>query len=183
MPTFKTPQYDTMLFSEVYDNPTTFINDYKTIGLPITISDTSAKTLYLLLYGRYGNNPIANQDVNQWKIKLFSVIFQCGPTWEKRLEIQTKLRNLTDDELMRGSKDIYNNALNPDTAPGTASLEELLYINSQSTTNRKKSYLEAYAGLMALLEKDVTEEFLDKFRYLFALMVRPEKPLLYYDED
>lgn len=80
MPTFKTPQYDTMLFSEVYDNPTTFINDYKTIGLPITISDTSAKTLYLLLYGRYGNNPIANQDVNQWKIKLFSVIFQYGPT-------------------------------------------------------------------------------------------------------
>lgn len=60
-----TPQYNTVLFSEVWDSIDEFIEDYKTIGLPVTISETSAKTLYLLLYGRYGNNPIANQDVNQ----------------------------------------------------------------------------------------------------------------------
>lgn len=60
-----TPQYNTILFSEVWDNIDEFVEDYKSIGLPTTISETSAKTLYLLLYGRYGNNPIANQDVNQ----------------------------------------------------------------------------------------------------------------------
>lgn len=111
------------------------------------------------------------------------MVFQCGPTWEKRLEIQEKLRKLDDDKLLRGGKAVYNTAVNPDTTPGTASLEELLYINNQSTTNHKKSYLDAYAGLMALLEKDVTEEFIDKFRYLFSLMVRPEHPTLYYEED
>lgn len=75
-----TPQYNTLLFSEVYSDPQSFKNDYKEIGLPITISDTSINTLFLLLYGRYGNNPIANQDINQWKIKLFSTIFQYGPS-------------------------------------------------------------------------------------------------------
>lgn len=60
-----TPQYNTILFSEVWDSIDEFVEDYKTIGLPVTISETSARTLYLLLYGRYGNNPIANQDVNQ----------------------------------------------------------------------------------------------------------------------
>lgn len=60
-----TPQYNTILFSEVWDSIDEFVEDYKNIGLPVTISETSARTLYLLLYGRYGNNPIANQDVNQ----------------------------------------------------------------------------------------------------------------------
>lgn len=111
------------------------------------------------------------------------MVFQYGPTWEKRLDIQEKLRNLDEDKLLRGSKAIHNTAANPDTVPGTASLEEILYINNQSTTNHKKSYIDAYAGLMALLEKDVTEEFIDKFRYLFSLMVRPEHPILFYTED
>ena len=106
------PQYDTKLFTEVFDDAGTFVYYYKNIGIPTTISDTSAFTLYYLLYARYGNSPIANYDVEQWKYKIFSVVFQYGPTWEKRLEIQKTLRemqlsDLTDDgalaELFTGS--------------------------------------------------------------------------------
>jgi hypothetical protein len=78
---------------------------------------------------------------------MFSVIFQYGPTWQKRLDIQAKIRGLTDSDILIGSKAIYNTALNPSTAPSTGSLEELTYINSQNTTNYKKSKLEAYAQL------------------------------------
>lgn len=178
-----TPQYNTLLFTEVYDNVEDFLNDYKNIGLPTTISDTSATTLFWLLYGRYGNNPIANRDINQWKVKVFSVIFQYGPTWEKKLQIQTRLRSLTEEEIIRGNKVVQNNALNPDTAPGTAALDELLYINNQTATNSKRSFLEGYAALATLLEDDVSEAFLSHFKPLFSMLVRPEHPILYYEED
>ena len=120
------PQYSTVLFTDIYDNVDDFIADYKNEssdfvnGIPNLISDTSAETLFYLLYGRYGNNPIANRDINQFKYKLFSVIFQYGPTWEKRLEVQAALRQLSLDDIRLGSKAIYNQALNPSTEPSTA---------------------------------------------------------------
>lgn len=177
------PQYSTVLFTDIWDNVTDFKDDYTDNGIPVTISLASATTLYYLLYARYGNNPIANRDVTQFKYKMFSVIFQYGPTWEKELDIQSKLRGLTDEEIRLGSKAIYNQALNPQTEPSTATLEELTYINQQNTTNYKKSPLEGYAILMDLLKKDVTEEFLKRFNICFKKFVSSERPLIYVTED
>lgn len=183
------PQYSTVLFTDIYDNVDDFIADYKNEssdfvnGIPNLISDTSAQTLFYLLYGRYGNNPIANRDINQFKYKLFSVIFQYGPTWEKRLEVQANLRQLTLDDIRLGSKAIYNQALNPSTEPSTASLEELTFINQQNTTNYKKSPLEGYAILLDLLNTDVTEEFIKKFNVCFKKFVSAERPLIYVTEE
>lgn len=183
------PQYSTVLFTDIYDNVDDFIADYKNEssdfvnGIPNLIADTSAETLFYLLYGRYGNNPIANRDINQFKYKLFSVIFQYGPTWEKRLEVQAALRQLTLDDIRLGSKAIYNQALNPSTEPSTASLEELTFINQQNTTNYKKSPLEGYAILLDLLNTDVTEEFIKKFNVCFKKFVSAERPLIYVTEE
>ena len=177
------PQYSTMLFTDVWDEATDFVEDYTHAGIPTTISTTNATTLYYLLYARYGNNPIANRDTNQFKYKILSIIFQYGPTWEKKLDIQTKLRDITDDDLLKGSKAIYNAALNPSTTPTTSSLEELTYINSQNTTNYKKSKMDAYSQLLELLETDVTGEFINKFKICFKQFVAPEKPLLYVSEE
>lgn len=80
------PQYSTVLFCDIYSDVDEFIADYKNTstdfenGIPPMISDTNATTLFYLLYGRYGNNPIANRDITQFKYKLFSVIYQYGPT-------------------------------------------------------------------------------------------------------
>ena len=177
------PQYSTVLFSDVWDNVNDFLSDYADVGIPTTISTQSATTLFYLLYGRFGNNPIANNDITQWKYKMFSVIFQYGPSWEKRLDIQSKLRNLSEDEIMKGAKAIYNTALNDSTAPSTASLEELNYINSQNTTNYKKSKMDAYTQLWNLIETDVTEEFLSQFKKCFKVFVSNEKPIIYVDEE
>lgn len=176
------PQYNTVLFSNVWDNAEDFVEDYKTIGIPTIISDESANTLFYLLYARYANNPIANNDLHQWKMKMFSVIFQYGPTWEKRLEIQDKLRGIPEEELLRGSKAIHNHAFNPSSAPSTASIEELDYINDQNTSHYKKSQMDAYMQLWELLRVDVTEVFLTEFKKCFKIFVDPELPLLYITE-
>ena len=94
------PQYDTKLMTEVWSQVSEFLTDYQNIGIPTTISTANATTLYYLLYARYGNTPIANYDENQWKYKIFSIIFQYGPTWEKRLDIQNTLRGLQISDLL-----------------------------------------------------------------------------------
>ena len=94
------PQYDTELFTEVWGDVKGFLYDYQHVGIPATISTVNATTLYYLLYAKYGNTPIANYDQTQWKYKMFSIIFQYGPTWEKRLSIQTTLRGLNISDLV-----------------------------------------------------------------------------------
>ena len=175
------PQYSTILFTDVWNSYQDFLEDFN--DSPFAGSITKTEILFYLLYARYGNNPIANRDTHQFKFKIFSVIYQYGPTWEKRLAIQEDLRGLSGDDLLKGAKAIYNTALNPSTAPSTGSLDDLTYINSQNTTNYKKSKMDAYAQLWALLETDVTEDFLAKFKKCFKVFVAPEKPLLFVTEE
>ena len=125
------PQYSTMLFTDVWDDVTDFKTDFAaspfngaisaTEGTPsesnpIVPHDNVSRTFYLL-YAKYGNNPIANRDINQFKMKVFGLIFQYGPTWEKRLEVQERLRGISDGDLLKGSKAIYNTAMNPSPSP------------------------------------------------------------------
>ena len=106
-----------------------------------------------------------------------------GPTWEKRLDIQKAIRDLTLDDIRLGSKAIYNQAMNPSTEPSTSTLEEITYINQQNTTNYKKSPLDGYSMLLELLDTDVTKEFVDKFKICFKTFVSPERPIIYVSED
>ena len=169
-------------FTDVYQSVEDFLADYKDCGIPTTISDNSAQTLFYLLYGSYGNDIVASSDINRFKYKLFSIVFQYAPTWEKQLEIQTKLRGLTEADIRLGSRQIYNTAQNPSTEPSTDTTDELQYINNQNVTKNQRGVLEGYATLLSLLRTDVTQEFLNRFRKLFLTIVQPEEPLLYITE-
>ena len=173
------PQYNTILFTNVYNNVDDFLNDYKNNGIPALLTDSSIQTLFYLLYARYGNNPIANQDVNQFKYKLFSIIYQYGPTWEKRLEIQAELRGLTLDQAAEGARQIYNHAYNPETAPSTQDTEELNFVNDQNVSKSKKAPVQAAMELWDMLRVDVSETFLKEFRKLFLKVVRPQRTYIY----
>ena len=153
--TFVKPMYDTNLFCEIWDSSDKFLADYNNTGteftnqVPPTISQENALMTYLLLFSRYGNNPIANYDVNQFKNKIFTIIWQYGPAWEKRLSMQEDIRNLTLQEITQGTKTdwssegtqsqnnsgtdttINNHAYNPSTAPTTQTTNELDYIDQQ----------------------------------------------------
>lgn len=163
----------TKKFTDIYDSAADFASDYSTINLGGITDSTLVTKLYYLLYAKYGNNFITNLDETQFKYKLFTVIFEYGPTWEKRLDIQNKLRTISDADLLIGAKAIYNHAFNPSTEPSTQSLTELTYINDQNTTNYQKSKMDAYTQLWNILATDVTEEFLYKFSYLFKKAIAP----------
>ena len=171
--------FRTRTFADIYTTFEDFNKDYTSNGIPSSLSAVNLKTLYYLLYARYGNSNIASSDENQFKYKVFSTIFMYGPAWQKRLEIQKNLMDLDEEDIIKGTTAIHNNALNPSTAPSTQSLEELNYISSQNTTKYKKSKIEGYATLYALIETDVTEEFIGKFKKLFITIVEPDLPLWY----
>lgn len=174
--------YRTRKFTDIYPDVTTFTNDYNNIGIPTTITSENISTLYYLLYAKHGNSHIANSDETQFKYKLFETVFSYGPTWEKRLDMQNELRTMSEDELIKGSKQIVNHSYNPSTAPSTSTLEELTTINEQNTNNYKKGKLDAYAFLWDLLATDVTTEFINKFDSLFLIIVEPQVPLWYVTE-
>lgn len=180
------PRYDTKLFTEVWDEASKFKTDFLASPFAGAISATNPDNitiLYYLLYAKYGNNPIANFDEEQFKYKVYSVIYSYGPAWEKRLDIQDKLRKLSEDDLRLGSKAIYNQALNPSEAPGTGTLDELGYINAQNTSNFKRGKLEGYSLLWDLLATDVTTEFVNKFNICFSKVVRPERINIFVTEE
>ena len=79
--------YRTRTFNDIYENIDKFSADfdfYSRIGLDLEFnSETTIDTLFYLLSGKYGNSRIASSDENQFKLKLFSYIFQFAPYWEK----------------------------------------------------------------------------------------------------
>ena len=171
--------YRTRKFADIWPSADAFIQDYQASAIPQKLKVADATTLYYLLYARYGNSSIANSDENQFKYKIFSTIYIGGATWAKKQEIQDKLRAMTEDEILAGTKAINNHAYNPQTAPTTDTVEELNYINEQNTTKYKKSKLDGYALLWAILNDGVTERFLREFRYHFLVVVEPQLPLWY----
>lgn len=176
--------YRTRTFKQIFSDSDTFAEEYGESGINFgdygASFDTNQLTLiYGLLYARYGNSNIASDDENQFKYKVFTTIFMYAPTWFKRLEVQKALRELSLDELQLGSKAIYNSAMNPSGQPTTDTVEELKYINQQNTTKYRKGKLDAYGMLLELLETDVTEKFIGKFKKLFITIVQPDYPLWY----
>ena len=175
--------YNTKTFTQIWEEVNDFVYDYNNLGIPKVISTDSVSTLYYLLYAKYGNSPISNMDVTQFKFKVFSIIWEYGPSWEKRLEVQKKLRELSDTDLREGALSIFNHAFNPETAPGTTSEELLNYINEQNTSRVKKSKVGAYVELWEALSTDVTAAFLDKFAVCFKQFVGFEHPLVYVSDE
>lgn len=179
--------YETNKFDEIYESYEKFFEDYTfykdncSLDPKFEINDT-IKKCYYLLSSRYGSNPIINLDINKFKLKLFSLITMYGPTWEKRLIIQDKLRNLTEDELRSGTNIINSRGYNPSTIVdnGPNSIDgEIQTMNEQTKTKYRKNKIEGYADLMVMLKTDVTSEFLDRFKNLFNKIVTPSEPLYY----
>ena len=175
--------FRTRTFDEIWDNVADFLMDYNNNGIEATISQQNANTLFYLLYSKFGNSHIASSDENRFKYSVFRIIWEFGPAWEKKIALQAKLRSLTEDELIEGSRQIYNHASNPAVQPGTLTDEELGYINDQNVAKSKKGKLEAYSLLLDLMEDDVTEKFLHRFDKLFLTIVMPEIPLWYITDE
>lgn len=136
-------------------------------------------TLYYLLWARYASSHIRSDYPQQWKMKLMMTVFEYGPTWSKRLEIQEKVRNMSDDEIQKGTIMTYNSAMNPDGAPTTETWDTLQGINSQNKNLYQRGKLDSYAYIDQILKTDVTREFVEKFKKFFDIMAAPGMKLEY----
>ena len=173
--------YRTRTFSDIFGSYEIFKTEYDENPIITALSNNkiNSELLYYMLYSRYANSNVASSDENRFKYQLFSLIFQYGPTWARELEIQSEVRGMTIDELREGSRSIYNKAQNPSSEPSTQDTEELTYVNDQTVAKSRRSKADAYAILLSLLKRDVTEDFLSKFKRLFLAVVQPELPLWY----
>lgn len=177
-------------FLEIYPESANFIADYKACEIPTTISEDNLKILYFTLVGRKGNDSILSNSIGQFKYQLFTLIWQYGPYWEKQLEIQGKLRGLTEAEILDGSTQQYNSAANTATPisqdaakhTGTLSKAELPYVNSQEATLNTRSKVDGYGLFGNVLKTDVSQRFFNEFDKLFQFMSSPFV-LLYCDEN
>lgn len=176
--------YRTRTFGEIFPTYDVFKTGFRSTALGNgIISDTFLPVIYTLLAARYTNSHSSYSDENQFKLMVYELLYSFGPTFEKRTEIQKKLRELTEDEILIGTKVIYNHSLNPNTEPSTATLEELTTINDQNTSNTKRGRIQAYTELYSVLNANITTEFVGKFKKLFLAIVEPQLPLWYVTNE
>lgn len=184
-------EYSTKTFVQVYATASAFLTDatakFAAFGkTPEYWDDTTGARLYYILYAQYGNHPIAYTDETQFAFQLFSVTLQYFDLWLKKIDIQDKLRGLTEDELQTGAIQIYNKASNPsqiETEGGTLSKDEIPYVDEQNTAKHKRSKLEAYNLLWGLLRANATEDLLRKYRPLFRQFVSDDYCATYESEE
>lgn len=179
----KIPQFNRIKFTDVWDNADSFYTDYNESGLKGAIDEEHTKLLYYLLVGKYANNIIANYDVNQFKYKVYSIIFSYGAEWQRKLAIQKTFRDMSEADLIRESKTIMNHANNPSTPPSTGETEELNYVDDQNVSTRNKAKIEAYQFLWSVLQSNITPEFVGKFESCFTKFLAPYIEVVYCSKD
>lgn len=180
------PQYNTKIFTDIFPDFSSFKdcfdNDFDSYAKDCIPWDY-LRTLYWLLFSRYGFNPIVNLTEDLFKARVVAITFQKGPTWVRRLQIQSDLRDLTDEELITGAKTILNKAMHDETEPGTDTDTELPYVNAQDVSKIKRSKIDAYSYLNDVLKTDVSQEFIDSYAKLFSKFVTPNITFIYVDEE
>lgn len=178
--------YRTRKFVDIFPTANDFVTAFESTVFTGVLTTSDLNKAYYLIYARYGNSRVANSDENQAKYKIYSVLWQYGPTWARNVEVQATLRGLTENELVAGSKALTNHGYNPSTEiEGGPNPDdgEITTTNEQANTKYTKPKLEGYATLIALLEKDVTESFIKQFRICFLSITSAEEPLLYEGDN
>lgn len=156
------PKYQTILFTDVYESVNDFIYDYNNVGIPKTITVDNCMTLYYLLYARYGNSPIANWDVTQFKYKIFSIIFQYGPVWEKKLSIQSTLRGLNLSDLIDNGAihDLFTHeGSNSGTLDSTVTTDQDTTNTGTSTNVKTGNQADAHTGTIGTSGADTYNNY------------------------
>ena len=178
------PEYSVPTFVQVFSSPEEFKDFYVATGqVEAEVNAAFLQKLWYMLYARYGNNPIAYEDITQWQYDLLFKINAYAPAFIKKDAVQKGLRALELDDLREGYKSIFNHAINPSKAPSTDNTEELPYISDQNVNKTKKNKADAYSTLWDLLRIDVWEQFLRKFEPLFCKVVTTTDRVVYIGDN
>lgn len=180
--------YMTRTFGEIFSSDTDFASFYSTCGIPATLqsgsdyNDFNINTIYALLCAEFMNSHIKSASEDRFKLKVMQLIYQYGPTWQREMYLQKKIRSITESDMMKGSEALYNHAQNPATSPATDARTFLSYIDDQNATLYNKDKIKAFLDNLMALDDQSTKKFLDKFKKLFITIAYPGNTL-YYEGD
>lgn len=175
MPIFeRDPLYNTKTFNQIYKNAETMLSDYlaSPFGSLNYVTNATVNLTFALLTAKHGNSPIKNLSEEQFKMKLFSLIMSYGPTFQKKLDLQKQLRDLTADEMLEGNKQISDAVDNPEYANFAG--QELDGITRQNVSRLKKSKIQGISDLWNMLSPDLTGEYIAQFNQLFSVFLHNE---------
>ena len=162
------------LFTDVFPTLET-LNSRKDELMP-SIDDISSEE-YVALIGRYGSSHIRYAVVIQFECAFFTIMSEALERLRVKLRVNTRLRNLTEDEALGGEKVISNNATNPDTEPSTEDNEELPYINGQTVQKGTIGKVKGLYDWKHSVGGQAYNEFLDGFRSLFRVVLIEEETI------
>lgn len=177
--------YRTRTFAEIFPDFNTFNTFYTGCGIPLNLltgadyTNYSLTVIYYLLIANYANSHIKASDENRFKLQLMSIVFEAGPQWQRAMKLQADIVRMSEDELLTGSKAIYNHAMHPDTDPGTDETQLLSYIDDQNVTHYYKDKILTLVNAMDNLQSDICDRFMRRFKKLFITVLYPDYPLLY----
>lgn len=178
------PEYNVLTFNDVFESAESLQDFCSDSGLlEAEIPSSFIEKLWFMLYAKYGNDPIAGADENQWKYRLLMKINAYTPTFLKKEEIQKALRALSIDDLREGYKSIFNHAINPSTTPSTDNTEELPYISDQNVNKTKKNKADAYLSLWEILRSNLWEEYISRFSSLFSKIASTGVRVVYTEDN
>ena len=166
----------TSRFTEVFTSVDTFITSFRESPLnDANLTDETLKKVFYELVARYGDSYFKSTNDYRNKLKTFSILSNEGVVYQKKLEIQKNLINLTLQELMDDGVSISNYAENPgDEATTTIDAYEgedfLKYVNNQSVNKAKSNKLNAYKSQLYAI-RDVTTAFIERFSELFETIL------------
>lgn len=177
--------YRTRTFGQIFPDSTSFSAFYNANPVParlmsgVDYATYDISVIYGLLVSEFFASHIAFSSEDWFKMKLMQIIYEYGPAWQREMALQDKLMKLSDTDLVTGAKAIHNHAAHPSTAPATATLDEVEYIDDQSTTNWKKEKLKAYMDARNVIDDSVTREFISRFKKLFVRFIYADDPVEY----
>jgi hypothetical protein len=168
--------YRTQTFADRFPDYATFLEKYTTSGLTGRLEiegEYGLETIFNLLAIKYCDDHMKSSNPGIFELKVFKLIWEHGPKWQRDMKLYDQLRNLTNTELSIGSQAVHNHAEHPDAAPVTTSVEGIGFIDSQNVTTYVKSPKDRVVEILELENSTLTEEFLAKFSPLFTDILYP----------
>lgn len=182
----------TKKFSDVFEDLDSFKSEFRSSPLnEANLTDATLGIVYAELYARYGDSYYTATNMYRNKLKTFSILKNEGLIFQKKLEIQNAILNMSLADLKDDGVIINNYAENPgDEATDTivdvgeyTGEDFMKFVNNQSAQKSKKGKLTAYRDQLYSL-KNVTDSFIDKFKVLFEkLLWSSYLPIMFREEE
>lgn len=76
-------------FSDIFPSTKEFLEASQLCQMliPPDIERADLELIFYLLYSKYGNNTIASTDETRFKFSLFSIVYQWGGNWKKKVKM------------------------------------------------------------------------------------------------